>query len=190
MTDPKVLNQTISEGQSAMYARQLEETIRAVKSELATARQGLADVARVLCPDQVDVLTGKHPGSSAATLPLEELITTMKGVAQTLRLIAANSTKSPGSKEDILLERVTELEGLLRAEKRRADLFERAKANAEQMLETERTRAAKAAEPMAYPLVTAFVVLPTESSASVTILTSSGSPAISAIPPALSVIGP
>ncbi|MFA5872742.1 MAG: hypothetical protein WC832_02135 [Anaerolineales bacterium] len=145
MTDPKTLNQTISEGQSAMYARQLEETIRAVKSELVVARQGLADVARVLCPDQVDVLTGKHPGSSAATLPLEELITTMKGVAQTLRLIAANSTKSPNSKEDKLLARVTELEGLLRAEKRRADLFERSKANAEQTLDAERSRAAKAA---------------------------------------------
>jgi hypothetical protein len=121
MTDPKALNKTISEGQSAMYARQLEGTIKAVKGELVVARQGLADVARVLCPDQVDVLAGKHPGSSAATLPLEELITTMKGVAQTLRLIASNSTKSQGSKEDILLDRVTELEGLLRAEKRQED---------------------------------------------------------------------
>ncbi len=128
-----------------MYARQLEETIRMVKSELVIARQGLAEVARVLCPDQVDLLTGKHPGASAATLPLNELITTMKGVAQTLRLIASNSTKSPGSKEDILLARVTELEGLLRSEKRRADLFERSKANAEQTLDAERARAAKAA---------------------------------------------
>jgi hypothetical protein len=145
MTDPRILNKAISEGQSAMYARQLEETIRAVKIELVVARQGLADVARVLCPDQVDLLAGKHPGSSAATLPLQELITTMKGVAQTLRLIAANSTKSPGSQEDKLLVRVMELEGLLRAEKRRADLFERSKANAEQKLEAERNRAEKAA---------------------------------------------
>ncbi len=151
MTDPKTLNKTISEGQSAMYARQLEETIKAVKSELVVARQGLADVARVLCPDQVDVLTGKHPGFSASTLPLEELITTMKGVAQTLRLIAANSTKSPGSKEDKLLARVMELEGLLRAEKRRADLFERSKANAEQSLDAERARVAKAARGRGQP---------------------------------------
>jgi hypothetical protein len=145
MTDPKTLNSTISAGQSAIYARVLEEMIRAGKNELVEARQGLADVARVLCPDQVDFLTGKHPGTSAATLPLEELVTTMKGVAQTLRLIAANSTKSPGHQEDKLLARVLELEGLLRAEKRRADLFERSKANAEQTLESERTRAAKAA---------------------------------------------
>ena len=151
MTDPKLLNQTISEGQSAMYARQLEETIRTVKSELVVARQGLADVARVLCPDQVDLLTGKHPGASAATLPLEELITTMKGVAQTLRLIASNSTKSPDSKEDVLLARITELEGLLRSEKRRADLFERSKANAEQTLDAERARAAKAARGRSQP---------------------------------------
>ena len=134
-----------------MYARQLEETIRMVKSELVVARQGLAEVARVLCPDQVDLLTGKHPGASATTLPLDELITTMKGVAQTLRLIASNSTKSPGSKEDILLARVTELEGLLRSEKRRADLFERSKANAEQTLDAERARAAKAARGRSQP---------------------------------------
>ena len=145
MTDPKTLNKMISEGQSVMYARQLEETIREVKSGLVVARQGLADVARVLCPDQVDILTGKHPGSSAATLPLEELVTTMKGMAQTLRLIAANSTKSPDNKEDKLLSRVTELESLLRAEKRRADLFERSKASAEQTLDAERARVAKAA---------------------------------------------
>ncbi len=43
---------------------------------------------------------------------------------------------------------------------------------------------------MAYPLVTALVVLPTASSGSVTLRTSSGSSAISAMPPALSVIGP
>jgi hypothetical protein len=151
MTDPKTLNKTLSEGQSAMYARQLEETIKGVKRELIVARQGLADVARVLCPDQVDVLTGKHPGSSAATLPLEELITTMKGVAQTLRLIAANSTKNPSSKEDKLFVRVTELEGLLRAEKRRADLFERSKASAEQTLDAERARAAKVARGRGQP---------------------------------------
>jgi hypothetical protein len=52
------------------------------------------------------------------------------------------------------------------------------------------TRAASAAEPIAYPLVTAFVVLPTASSGSVTFRTSSGNSAISAMPPALSVIGP
>jgi hypothetical protein len=39
-------------------------------------------------------------------------------------------------------------------------------------------------------LVTAFVVLPTASSGSVTARTSFGSSAISAMPPALSVIGP
>ena len=43
---------------------------------------------------------------------------------------------------------------------------------------------------MAYPFVTAFVVLPTASSGSVMLLISSGRSAISAIPPALSVIGP
>ena len=52
------------------------------------------------------------------------------------------------------------------------------------------TSAASAAEPIAYPLVTALVVLPTASSGSVTLRTSSGRSAISAIPPALSVIGP
>ena len=52
------------------------------------------------------------------------------------------------------------------------------------------TSAASAAEPIAYPLVTALVVLPTASSRSVTVRTSSGRSAISAIPPALSVIGP
>src|SRR5438105_4225436 len=43
---------------------------------------------------------------------------------------------------------------------------------------------------MAYPFVTALVVLPTASSGSVTARTSFGRPAISAMPPALSVIGP
>ena len=52
------------------------------------------------------------------------------------------------------------------------------------------TIAASTAEPMAYPLVTALVVLPTASSGSVTLRTSSGRSAISAMPPALSVIGP
>ena len=46
-------------------------------------------------------------------------------------------------------------------------------------------------DPIAYPLVTAFVVLPTASSGSVTLFRiSSGILDISAIPPALSVIGP
>ncbi len=53
-----------------------------------------------------------------------------------------------------------------------------------------RTSAASAAEPIAYPLVTALVVLPTASSGSVMSRTSCGRSAISAIPPALSVIGP
>ncbi len=52
------------------------------------------------------------------------------------------------------------------------------------------TSAASAADPIAYPLVTALVVLPTASSGSVTLRTSSGRSAISAMPPALSVIGP
>lgn len=151
MTDFKTLNAAISDGQSAIYARQLEETIRALKKDQMTTRQGLAEVARILCPDQVDFLTQKYPGSSAATLPLGELIVSMKGVAQTLRLIAANSNKSPGSKEEKLLARVTELEGLLRAEKRRADLFERSKALAEQTLESERSKAAKAAKRRGQP---------------------------------------
>ena len=51
-------------------------------------------------------------------------------------------------------------------------------------------RAASTAEPIAYPLVTAFVVFPTASRGSVTARASAGSFAISAIPPALSVIGP
>ena len=53
-----------------------------------------------------------------------------------------------------------------------------------------RTSAASAAEPIAYPFVTAFVVLPTASSWSVIVRTFSGRSAISAIPPALSVTGP
>ena len=52
------------------------------------------------------------------------------------------------------------------------------------------TSAASTAEPIAYPFVTALVVLPTASSGSVTPRTSSGRSAISAMPPALSVIGP
>src|ERR1044072_8831445 len=43
---------------------------------------------------------------------------------------------------------------------------------------------------MAYPLVSAFVVLPTASRASVCTRTSCGRPDISAMPPALSVMGP
>ena len=53
-----------------------------------------------------------------------------------------------------------------------------------------RTNAANPAEPIAYPLVTAFVVFPTASNGSVMALISAGSSAISAIPPALSVMGP
>ena len=51
-------------------------------------------------------------------------------------------------------------------------------------------RAVKAAEPIAKPLPIAAVVLPTASSLSVLSLTSLGNSAISAIPPALSEIGP
>src|SRR6056297_655244 len=50
--------------------------------------------------------------------------------------------------------------------------------------------AVKAAEPIAKPLPIAAVVFPTESNLSVLSLTSDGSSAISAIPPALSAIGP
>ena len=53
-----------------------------------------------------------------------------------------------------------------------------------------RTIAAKPAEPIAYPLVTALVVFPTASNGSVILRTSFPRWAISAIPPALSVIGP
>ncbi len=51
-------------------------------------------------------------------------------------------------------------------------------------------RAVKAAEPIANPFPIAAVVFPAESSASVLVLTCFGSPAISAIPPALSATGP
>ena len=51
-------------------------------------------------------------------------------------------------------------------------------------------RAVNAAEPIAKPLPIAAVVLPTASNLSVLSLTSAGSSAISAIPPALSEIGP
>ena len=50
--------------------------------------------------------------------------------------------------------------------------------------------AVSAAEPTAKPLAMAAVVLPSESSASVTSRTDGSSPAISAMPPALSEIGP
>ena len=43
---------------------------------------------------------------------------------------------------------------------------------------------------MAYPFVTAFIVFPTASSSSVTVLVDSGRSLITATPPALSVIGP
>ena len=49
---------------------------------------------------------------------------------------------------------------------------------------------AKAAEPIAYPFVVAFVVFPTASSSSHTSRTESGWLDISTIPPALSAIGP
>ncbi len=53
-----------------------------------------------------------------------------------------------------------------------------------------KARAVTAAEAMANPLATAAVVLPRESSASVAFRTSGGRWAISAIPPALSAMGP
>ena len=53
-----------------------------------------------------------------------------------------------------------------------------------------RARAVSAAEPTANPLATAAVVFPRESRASVTSRTLGSSSAISAIPPALSAIGP
>ena len=49
---------------------------------------------------------------------------------------------------------------------------------------------AKDADPTEYPLAFAFVTFPTASNLSVICLTSSGYPLISAIPPALSAIGP
>ena len=56
--------------------------------------------------------------------------------------------------------------------------------------ETKSDNAVSAAEPMAKPLPMAAVVFPTASSLSVMSLTLSSSPDISAIPPALSAIGP
>ena len=53
-----------------------------------------------------------------------------------------------------------------------------------------RARAVTAAEAMAKPLATAAVVLPSESSSSVAARTSGSRWAISAMPPALSAIGP
>ena len=53
-----------------------------------------------------------------------------------------------------------------------------------------RARAVRAADPTAKPLATAAVVLPSESRASVTSRTLGSSSAISAMPPALSAIGP
>ena len=53
-----------------------------------------------------------------------------------------------------------------------------------------RAKAVRAAEPIAKPLPMAAVVLPAASSLSVLYLTLGWSPAISAIPPALSEIGP
>ena len=58
------------------------------------------------------------------------------------------------------------------------------------MYAANRTRAPNPAEPIAYPFVTAFVVFPTASNASVVFLTLLGYFDISAIPPALSVTGP
>ena len=56
--------------------------------------------------------------------------------------------------------------------------------------ETKSARAVSAAEPIAKPLPIAAVVLPTASSLSVISRTLSSRPLISAIPPALSAIGP
>ena len=53
-----------------------------------------------------------------------------------------------------------------------------------------KTKAPNPADPIAYPYVTALVVFPTASNASVVFLTFFGSLDISAIPPALSVTGP
>ena len=58
------------------------------------------------------------------------------------------------------------------------------------MKAAKRASAVKAAEPIANPLPIAAVVLPTASSLSVRSRTSPGSSAISAMPPALSEIGP
>ena len=56
--------------------------------------------------------------------------------------------------------------------------------------DTNNDKAVRAAEPIANPLPIAAVVLPTASSLSVISLTLLSSPDISAIPPALSAIGP
>ena len=53
-----------------------------------------------------------------------------------------------------------------------------------------RANAVRAADPIANPLPIAAVVFPTASSSSVRFRTSGGRPVISAIPPALSAIGP
>ena len=53
-----------------------------------------------------------------------------------------------------------------------------------------KAKAVTAAEPMANPLPKAAVVLPKASNSSVASLTSGGRSAISAIPPALSAMGP
>ena len=53
-----------------------------------------------------------------------------------------------------------------------------------------RTKAVNAADPIANPLPIAAVVFPTASSLSVLSRTTGSSPVISAIPPALSAIGP
>ena len=53
-----------------------------------------------------------------------------------------------------------------------------------------KAKAVRAADPTANPFATAAVVLPRESKASVTSLTSGPNSAISAMPPALSAIGP
>ena len=53
-----------------------------------------------------------------------------------------------------------------------------------------RARAARAPEPMAKPLPMAAVVLPTLSKVSVIFRTSGSRPLISAMPPALSEMGP
>ncbi len=139
------LNKQISKAETEQYARQLESTVRELEKELAETRRVLADVARTLCPDQVDTLTAKHPGSSATTLPLDVLGKTLRGVAQTYRLIVDGSTKNQNGSEKKLHDRIAELEGLLRAEKKRADLAERSRSLAEQALDAERSRAAKAA---------------------------------------------
>ena len=58
------------------------------------------------------------------------------------------------------------------------------------MYDASSARPVSAAEPMANPFPVAAVVLPNESRASVRLRTSSPNPLISALPPALSAIGP